>query len=357
MRRARAGAASGSSIAVARSRERAGAPRRGARRASRRALGRAEALYRRALEENPADVDCLHMLGVVQMERMRYREALDLLWDAAEPRAGRRPIRHNLGLVLGKLVTRDGNVRQADLLEAFVAREQARALARSDATPLVSVVLPAYNHARFVGAAIASVARRRTANLELVVIDDGSTDGTAAVVPKAIAGLPFPVRFIARENRGAPATLNEGAALASGQYVAFLNSDDYYAPERIARLVDEIARGRHPVGLFAGLQRRSGRTRRRDGAVDILQRQRNFLGTQPNSFTLVEYNVAVSTRQPVRRARLLLGAGRLSRLPLQPRLGLLPARQRARRAGGRGAAAVLLSLPCGQYDRGIARRG
>ena len=47
-------------------------------------LGRAEALYRRALEENPADVDCQHMLGVVQMERMRYREALDLLWGAAE---------------------------------------------------------------------------------------------------------------------------------------------------------------------------------------------------------------------------------------------------------------------------------
>src|SRR5882672_4271648 len=47
-------------------------------------LGQAESLYRRALAENPDDVDSLHMLGVVQFERLRYREALDLLWNAAE---------------------------------------------------------------------------------------------------------------------------------------------------------------------------------------------------------------------------------------------------------------------------------
>src|SRR5882724_2753515 len=88
-------------------------------------LGRAESLYRRALEENPDDVDCLHMLGVVQMERMRYREALDLMWDAAERTDWSVPqIRHNLGLVLGKLLAREGNARQADLLAEFVAWEQ-----------------------------------------------------------------------------------------------------------------------------------------------------------------------------------------------------------------------------------------
>jgi len=255
-------------------------------------LGRAETLYRRALEENPADVDCQHMLGVVQMERMRYREALDLLWGAAEATQWTAAdIRHNLGLALGKLVTRDANVRQADLLEAFVAREQARALARTNVTPLVSVVLPAYNHARYIVEAIASVAAQTYRNLELVVIDDGSTDGTAAAITRAIEGLPFPVRFIARENRGAPATLNEGAALASGDYIAFLNSDDYYAPKRIERLVDEVAR----AGIAWGFSLVANANAPGRDAVDILQRQRNFLGTQPNSFTLVEYNLAVST--------------------------------------------------------------
>ena len=261
------------------------------------ALGQAEALYRRALDENPGDLDSLHMLGVVVYERMRYREALALLWEAAErTQWSLAPVRHNLGLVLGKLLTRQANVQQADLLAAHVARENAHGNARADASPLVTVVLPAYNHARYVAEAIASVDAQTYANVELVVIDDGSTDTTAAAVAACLAAFTRPVRFIQRANRGTPATLNEGAALAGGQYLAFLNSDDRYAPERIAVLVDAIARGARPWGFslvssaFGDAPSVPG-----GGAVDVLQKQRNFLGTQPPSFTLVEYNVAVSS--------------------------------------------------------------
>ena len=122
-------------------------------------LGRAEFLYRRALAGNPNDVDSIHMLGVVQLQRLRYREALELIWDAAERTEWSLPqVRHNLGLVLGKLMARDANARQADLLADFVALERARSETRTEASPLVTVVLPAYNHARYVGEAIASVA-------------------------------------------------------------------------------------------------------------------------------------------------------------------------------------------------------
>ena len=259
-------------------------------------LGEAETLYRRALDEDPADVDSLHMLGTVQFERMRYREALDLLWDAAE-RTGWSvaAIRHNLGLVLGKLLTREANARQADLLAAFVAHERKRRSAKSDASPLVTVALAAYNHARYVAQAIASVASQTYPNLELVVIDDGSTDGTAAVIAECLAGAKFPARFVSRENRGAPATLNEAAAMAHGEYLAFLNSDDYYAPGRIASMVDEVARtggewGFSLVRSFAEAALPAGRS-----GVDILQKQRNFMGTQPHGFTLVEFNIAVSS--------------------------------------------------------------
>jgi glycosyltransferase involved in cell wall biosynthesis len=261
------------------------------------ALGRAESLYRRALDENPGDLDSLHMLGIVLYERMRYREALALLWVAAErTQWSLAPVRHNLGLVLGKLLTRQANVEQADLLAAYVARENAHGKAGTDASPLVTVVLPAYNHARYVAEAIASVDAQTYANLELVVIDDGSTDATAAAVADCLAAFARPVRFIQRANRGAPATLNEGAALARGQYLAFLNSDDRYAPERIAILVDAIARRARPWG-FSLISSAFGDADSppADGAVDILQKQRNFLGTQPPSFTLVEYNVAVSS--------------------------------------------------------------
>ncbi|HJU20958.1 MAG TPA: glycosyltransferase, partial [Casimicrobiaceae bacterium] len=259
-------------------------------------LGEAETLYRRALEEDPFDVDSLHMLGIVEFERMRYREALALLWDAAErTQWAVAPIRHNLGLVVGKLLTRDANAKQADLLEAWIVRERVRRERRNDDSPLVSVVLPAYNHARYVGQAMASVAAQTYPNIELIVVDDGSSDASASVIAQSLAGFARPSRFIARENRGAPATLNEGAALANGRYLAFLNSDDFYAPERVATLVDEIARtgSRWGFSLVSNAFDEDATTP--PGFVDILQKQRNFLGSQPPSFTFVEFNVAVSS--------------------------------------------------------------
>ncbi len=262
------------------------------------ALGQAESLYRRALEEFPGDIDCLHMLGVVQMERLRHREALELLWDAAEKSGWSRPdIRHNLGLVLGKLLTREANARQADLLAEFVAREDARKLIRAEIAPVVSVVIPAYNHARYVAKAIASVAAQTYPHIELVVIDDGSSDDTAEAIARNVAGLPFPARFEKRSNKGAAATLNEGAALAQGRYIAFLNSDDWYAPDRIASMVDEVARTRSLWGfsLVSNGDEAAAEDAPEQVHFDVLQKQRNFLGTYPNSFTLVQYNVAVSS--------------------------------------------------------------
>jgi hypothetical protein len=262
------------------------------------ALGLAETLYRRALEEQPGDIDCLHMLGVVQMERMRYREALDLLWEAAEKSSWSIPqLRHNLGLVLGKLLTREANSRQADLLAAFVAREDARKRPGADGSPLVTVAIPAYNHASYIAEAIASVAAQTYPHIELVIIDDGSVDGTPEVIARSIAGLPFPCRFVARENRGAPATLNELAGLARGRYIAFLNSDDWYAPDRIACMVAAIARP-HALWGFSLVSSAGGSadgTAPEAATLDVLRKQRNYLGTHTNSFTLVQYNVAVSS--------------------------------------------------------------
>ena len=260
------------------------------------ALGEAETLYRLALHENPDDVDALHMLGTVEFERMRYRDALALLWEAAERTGWSIPaIRHNLGLVLGKLLTREANARQAALLDAWIARERARRASRRADDPLVSVVLPAFDHARYVGEAIESVARQTYPHVELVVIDDGSSDATPDVIERALAAFPRPFRFVRRDNRGAPATLDEGAALANGRYLAFLNSDDFYAPERIATLVDEIARTGSAWGFSLVSHAFDDAITLPDGAVDIHQRQRNFLGATPPSFTLAELNVAVSS--------------------------------------------------------------
>jgi hypothetical protein len=82
--------------------------------------------------------------------------------------------------------------------------------------PLVSVVLPAYNHARYVGEALASVAAQTYRKFELIVIDDGSFDGTAEVIAKELERLQLPARFVSRPNRGAPATLNEAGGARHG---------------------------------------------------------------------------------------------------------------------------------------------
>jgi glycosyltransferase involved in cell wall biosynthesis len=80
----------------------------------------------------------------------------------------------------------------------------------------VSVVVPVYNHAGYVMQALESVFAQTYRNLELIVVDDGSTDGSADVVRRALASCPFPVRFVEQDNRGAHAALNEAIRLANG---------------------------------------------------------------------------------------------------------------------------------------------
>src|SRR5579864_4898833 len=93
--------------------------------------------------------------------------------------------------------------------------------------PLVSVVLPSYNHRRFVSSAIRSVYRQTYRPIELIIIDDGSTDRSAETIREFLdTTLPpagISVHFSTRKNRGAHATINEGIEKASGDYIAILN--------------------------------------------------------------------------------------------------------------------------------------
>lgn len=102
--------------------------------------------------------------------------------------------------------------------------------------PLVSVIMPSFNHRRFVGESIDSVLRQTYPNIQLIVIDDGSTDGSADY----IAGLAEQhcFEFIAQANAGVIATLNRAKQLVRGKYVSFTASDDFYHPQKIERLVN-----------------------------------------------------------------------------------------------------------------------
>jgi hypothetical protein len=254
------------------------------------ALRRAETLYRRALERDPADLDSVHMLGVLQFERMRYREALELLWDACERSGFNDPVfRHNLGLVLAKLLTPQANERQEALVRAYLAREQERM-----ATPVVqarvSVVLTARNQERFIERAVDSVAAQTYRNLELIVVDDGSTDATPMLLARRLPCLGFPARFVGTAHRSEPRAANDGAGRAQGRYLAFLGGDEWFAPRRIERMVAEIARA---VPLW-GFSRVAYPTGGSSPAGEVVTRPGESFGSEPASFMFMIPNVVES---------------------------------------------------------------
>jgi hypothetical protein len=118
--------------------------------------------------------------------------------------------------------------------------------------PKVSVVMASYNHASFVREAVESVLNQSFADLELVITDDGSPDGTADV----IRGISDPrIDFLAfPENHGTCDGINDCIARSRGQYVAMLNSDDFFLPGKIARQVEFL--DAHPeIGAVFGIPR------------------------------------------------------------------------------------------------------
>ena len=101
----------------------------------------------------------------------------------------------------------------------------------------VAVVVPSYNHAPFVGTALRSVFAQTHAPARLLVIDDGSRDGSPRVIEGVLRDCPFPCELVARENRGLCATLNEGLGRTAGEYFAYLGSDDLWLPGFLAARV------------------------------------------------------------------------------------------------------------------------
>ena len=100
--------------------------------------------------------------------------------------------------------------------------------------PLVSVVIPAYNHERFIGAAVDSVLNQSIDDFELIIIDDGSTDQTAEVIKSYDDRR---ISYTWQENQDAFNAINRGMELAEGQYISILNSDDIYTADRLEKLV------------------------------------------------------------------------------------------------------------------------
>lgn len=110
-----------------------------------------------------------------------------------------------------------------------------------DRRAAVSIILPTYNRAKFLPQAFASIRSQAFTDWELIVVDDGSTDDTAALVAELTAGWPQKVTYHTQENQGAYGARNTGLDLATGEYVAFFDSDDVWLPHHLADCVAAMA--------------------------------------------------------------------------------------------------------------------
>lgn len=111
--------------------------------------------------------------------------------------------------------------------------------ANSEQPPTVTVIIPCYNHAAYVARAVASVLDQDYPGIELVVIDDGSQDGSIAVLEALAQERPF--RLVVQANRGICRTLNRAVReFASGGWIAILASDDFWRPDKIRRQMEAL---------------------------------------------------------------------------------------------------------------------
>jgi len=203
----------------------------------------AEALYRQALAIQPDQPDCLHMLGVVCHELGRDHEAYALVLRALDVTGWQiEPMRVNLCLIIVRLLAPTEAAAVAPVSARYAALLRERAARNVEGEPLVSIVVRAHDARSSIGRALDSVRRQTYRRIEVIVIDDGSTDGTVEAIRASLDGFPFPHRFVARAHRGAAASINEGVALASGEFVNALDADGAFPPDRIAVMVDAVAR-------------------------------------------------------------------------------------------------------------------
>jgi glycosyltransferase involved in cell wall biosynthesis len=143
----------------------------------------------------------------------------------------------------------------------------------------VSVVIPAWNAERYLGAALASVyAQTVSSPLEVIVVDDGSTDGTANVARA------FPVRLEQQSHGGAAAARNAGLTLTKGDLIAFLDADDLWLPNKLELQINALEAKPDLSVIFTGIEQFIS-----DDTPEVAQEVHAPLGVQiaPTMSTLV----------------------------------------------------------------------
>ena len=103
----------------------------------------------------------------------------------------------------------------------------------------VSVILPVFNEERYIKATLDSIINQNFNDYEVIVIDDGSSDDTLNIVEKTFEGLSLPHQIVHQENAGVSAARNKGISLSRGEYIVFVDGDDYILTNHLSQLYNE----------------------------------------------------------------------------------------------------------------------
>jgi glycosyltransferase involved in cell wall biosynthesis len=215
---------------------------------------------------------------------------------------------HALAEAIAKLVDDEalrrqlGSAAKERVLQMFTAQQTYRELgavgARSGEQPMVSVVIPAYQHARALGACIDSVLAQTYSNIEIIVVDDGSTDNTQEVLRK------FGKKIVAihQENQGGNAARNRGLSVAKGEYVICTDADVVMKPAMLDVMLATLQK--HPEASytysgfrfgwkhFAGVPFSADRLRQSNFVMTTsLARRKDFPGFDPSLRRFQDWDV------------------------------------------------------------------
>lgn len=106
--------------------------------------------------------------------------------------------------------------------------------------PEISVIIPVYNYAEYITDAIVSVIEQTFTDLEIIVVDDGSTDGSAETAERILINADFPYKIVTKPNEGNGAARNTGIDLCSGKWIYFLDADDFLHPDALNTLINAV---------------------------------------------------------------------------------------------------------------------
>ena len=149
--------------------------------------------------------------------------------------------------------------------------------------PLVSVIIPVYNVAPYLEEALESVINQSYNNLEILVIDDGSTDGSE-IICEEYAARDKRIRVIHQVNGGLSDARNTGLDLAAGEYIAFLDPDDAYRPDMIAVMLGALLRNQADISICSYSTYRNVLPNTRVRSVKIVQPNKGPKLTNPRGW-------------------------------------------------------------------------